>query len=404
MSLTPSQIQILKDNASLILAPSAPYGVGGFQAIKPFTEAGRFDFSRTTGKYVEKTGGLTWVDANVPAFDLNGALVNEPARTNLLLRSQQFSTAPWVLSKSGTGLFPVLLSSSELDPFGDNLACKYFFDTGGGISSNDWSAIRQAVSVAANTYTSSFYAKGEVGGEQILFRHVGGVLYKTVTLSTEWQRFTTTETGNTSDFSLEIRQGISGIGTINQTATIYFSGGQFELGAYATSPIPTAGATATRTADIPTSQSKQQSLINSQEGFLFAEVSTPDLSSANKGILCLSDGGINNRIFLAFIGTGNIRFFIAVGGVLQAYPTGVPYIKDHIYKFCFTYKLNEFILYIDGVPTISVLSGNVPAANSMNSVSFNLANPFTDYLIGSLYAAAIGTTALSEADAIALTT
>jgi hypothetical protein len=140
-----------------------------------------------------------------------------------------------VLSNFGTGVTPVLSSDALGSPNGTEDAYKIVFNAGSGTTSGDGSELYfNASEIEDNIQsTASIYLRGENGGEQLIFRGASNGSYQLVTLTTEWQRFTTTESTSPSGnqkFTFGIRQSVSGHGVINSAATIYAYGPQLEEG------------------------------------------------------------------------------------------------------------------------------------------------------------------------------
>ena len=140
-----------------------------------------------------------------------------------------------VLSNFGTGVTPVLSSDALGSPNGTEDAYKIVFNSGSGTTSGNGSELYfNASEIEDNIQsTASIYLRGENGGEQLIFRGASNGSYQLVTLTTEWQRFTTTESTSPSGnqkFTFGIRQSVSGHGVINSAATIYAYGPQLEEG------------------------------------------------------------------------------------------------------------------------------------------------------------------------------
>ena len=118
------------------------------------------------------------------------------------------------------------------------------FNSSTGTTSSDQSQITNIVAISSGTdATASIYLKGENGGEEIVLRGVADGSYIKLTLTTEWQRFSTTENSgtNTDAITFGIRQNVSGLGIINSSATVYAWGAQVEAQPAATSYIKTTG-------------------------------------------------------------------------------------------------------------------------------------------------------------------
>jgi hypothetical protein len=181
--------------------------------------------------------------------DVNGLIATAPANTVRVDQTQGAELTPTkfqnigytdfssgrVLSNFGTGVSPVLSSDALGSPSGTEDAYKIVFNAGSGTTSGDGSELYFNVSEIEDNIqsTASIFLRGENGGEQLVFRGASNGSYQLVTLTTEWQRFTTTENTSPSGnqkFTFGIRQSVSGHGVINSAATVYAYGPQLEEG------------------------------------------------------------------------------------------------------------------------------------------------------------------------------
>ena len=316
---------------------------------------------------------------NVPRIDYTGGgcphILAEPQRTNLLTYSEDFSQSSWSKTSGGTGSVPVITSNNVISPDGTQNASRIVFDAGSGTSNSDKSEISSSVTASDNTNaTASIYLKGLNGGEQLVFRGVASSTYTLITLTTEWQRFSTTEDSGTSNDFIQfgIRQSVSGHGVINANPTIFAWGAQIEEGSYATSYIPTSGSTVTRNQDLFT-RDGISSLINSIAGVFFIEMATflDEGTTADKWI-ALSDGTANNSVRIAYSGGANtIRAYLNVGGSAQADMTYAVTDVTQFSKIAFSYAANNFNLWVDGVKRVTDTSGSVFSANTLNRLGLD---------------------------------
>lgn len=143
---------------------------------------------------------------------------------NFLTFESEFDNAAWTKASGGTGSNPVVTANFTTAPDGTTTADRIVFDSGAGITSSDQSIISQSPIVPAGDYNGSIYLKGAIGGEQLLFRHVSGGSYTLLTLTTEWEQYSVTESRVVNNFELGIRQAVPG--TINSSVTIYAWGAQ----------------------------------------------------------------------------------------------------------------------------------------------------------------------------------
>lgn len=240
------------------------------------------NFSRAGGAVatrVNQQGLIETVPANTPRIDWSTGrpqLLLEPARTNLLIRSEEFDNASWikvsasvttnaVTAPDGTLTADKLVESSAtgfhsvhqlliLD--GSQHQISVFAKAG----ERTWIQLRGVSSALQNILVSFDLENGVVGSEFL----GTGEIYP---LPNGWYRCVMNmPTTATSGFEYVVRvaQGDNDSNyTGDGTSGIYIWGAQLEAGAYPTSYIPTDSATVTRAGeDLNTTLSSPTSLTN----------------------------------------------------------------------------------------------------------------------------------------------
>jgi hypothetical protein len=294
----------------------------------------------------------------------------EPQRTNIALYSEQINTG-FTTSQGGTGLVPVITANTTISPDGSQNADTIVFDAGAGTTASDQSALYQFFGGTTATYTGSFYAKTASGTAQIQVR-IDGAAYEKFTITNQWQRFTLTRalTGTGNGIDIAIRRGLNE--PMNASATIQLWGVQVELGAYATSYIPTLGASVTRVADAA-SKTGISSLIGQTEGTLFADVNWTFKNEAGSpvvGILTINNNvaNLDNCIILGIerqtSGINRVYCLVQNAGATEAGLFGSS-ISSGRYKIALAYKANDFVLYVNGVQIATDTSGSVPTTSQV---------------------------------------
>ena len=231
-----------------LLFPSGPFRVG-VAAANQIGGLADWTYGRTgTGYAANADGSQVSFAADVPRISNRGLLI-EAAATNLLLRSQEIDNASWSKFAAGTGVAPVVTANAATAPDGTTTADQVVFDLGASNTLSDQSMLNQGVTVAnATAYAGSVWLKAS-SAVTILCRHVGSGSYSLLNVTTAWQRFVVPETSVTTTPALSL--GLRGLGAAT-TATVNVWGVQLELGATATSYVPTVAATVTRPADAAT--------------------------------------------------------------------------------------------------------------------------------------------------------
>ena len=223
----------------------------------------RVTFTRTTNAtnpatYTNSSGNVTVATNNQPRFDYDpvaltckGLLIEE-SRANLVLQSEDIGTT-WIQNAS-----PTITLNATTSPAGTLTADLVE-------ASIISSGVFQTVTVSnATAYTLSYYIKAAPGSTDPIVRiGFGGnvVQYNTSTFATipggifttttvqdvgnGWRRVTMTGTTATTSYNVLIYGASSG-------SKFYVWGAQLEVGAFATSYIPTTTTALTRNADVAT--------------------------------------------------------------------------------------------------------------------------------------------------------
>jgi len=188
-------------------------------------------------------------------------------------------------------------------------------------------------------------------------------------------------------------------------SSVAYWGHQLEEGSYSTSLIPTEGVAATRLADVVNNAGDVNN-FNSEEGTLFAEISALSSQAVQSSYITISDGTYNNRASILFSinATNSIRTFLRVGGVTQVDLTNDVNDVQAFNKIAFSYKENDFKVYINGVLSKIDTSGLVWSANTITKLSFSEINTSAAPFFGKTKNIQVFDTALSDAELQTLTT
>jgi len=371
------------DQASLVVVPSG-YKSGKIYAQKPLTTDGQLTFTRaSTATRVNASGLIETVASGVPRLDYTNSscpkLLLEPQRTNLLTYSEQLD----LQSLQGS---PIITSNVAVSPDGYQNADKLTPNTG---TANYVGATR--IGMANNTYTVSMFAKAD-GKDWVFFYEIGsaagtnGVWFNVATgtigfvgsawsnakaedYGNGWYRVSATTTLAGGNYLYWLASNDNNVSQLTQNGTdgVLMWGLSYEVGAYATSYIPTLGASVTRVADAA-EKTGISSLIGQTEGTLFAEFDYN--GAANSGqyerIIALGDGTSQNRIILIVNNTtAQLYAFIGSGGsiIINQAISGTNVLGHH--KVAFAYKANDCAVYLDGVLVFSsTTAATIPATTA----------------------------------------
>jgi hypothetical protein len=330
------------------------------------------------------TGTLEEIASNVTPSSFGtggwGALV-EGARTNNVIWSEDFTQTAWNKTISAT-----VTGNTGIAPDGTTTADTFTAGANG-------SQIQQSfVGLSGTTYTVSFYIRRITGTGVVNLRAVENV-NTPITITSSWARYSLAVVSTTTTIRIGLTLGTSG-------DEIEIWGAQLEAGSFASSYMKTEGATFTRSADVIT-KTGASDLIGQTEGTLFAVVDYRNLIAFARQILYLSDNSDLNRVFLTTVeNVSRVRFEVR-NTTNQASITTGDINSSGILKIAGVYKENDFRLYVNGALIGSDTSGTVPV---MNRINVGCKQDGTQSLFDRILLAGISKTALTQAEAIALTT
>jgi len=307
--------------------------------------------------------------------NVNGSLLLEPQRTNLLTYSEDFSNASWAIV--GSGMTKTI--NYALSPNNDLTACRITTTTSG-------SAFYSNIGTVSGVHTRSLWVKSNNGASQTILFENGD----SVTATTSWQRVESITNGS-AIFPIQLS---------GANLDILIWKPQCELGSYSTSYIKSEGAATTRLQD-SCSMTGISDKIGQTEGTLFVEADLTH-SAASNGYLTQVRGNNSNRFFIFRDGATNKLGCYALVNATQIYTTLTTAVATGTIKAAFAYKSGSFAFYVNGV---QVGTSSAPYTISTNLTEFfidqnnGLENGFYNYNQAQLYK-----TRLSNAELATLTT
>lgn len=365
---------------------------------------------------VNASGFIELVANNVPRLDYplggiaNGCpgLLVEPAATNLTVQSENFGTtwSPVGLLAFGSG--SVLNTTATLDPYGTNVADLIVANT-----SVTQHRVDQTTVSAAGSYTFSIFLKAagygfarlRIGGTGAVFNLATGVvsatdsgivssiqsygngwyrciISKAVSVANEIVRVNIQSTQSTADFGGD---GTSGI---------YIFGSQYELGAAASSYIPTTTAAITRGADV-VNKSGIGGLIGQTQGTIYLDTTYNALVST--GTVWFSVLGSSNSIGLAL--ASSIRSIVnGQSDVLSGSPPTTSGIR-----IAWAYNASGVVCFVNGTQ-YTLANGGSQVITELNRVLIDMSSHATRIADTRIRSIALYPTRLTNAQLQALTT
>ena len=369
------------DDVSLAMIPSG-YKESKLYSVVPASGDGDLTFTRsTTGTRVNADGLIESVAINTPRIDYTGggcgSLLLEPQRTNLITYSEDFSNADWAKRN-------LTVTNSASSPDGETNAYKFVPNAAVG---NRY--LNNSASLNTSENTNSFFLKK---GELDFVKIGNAAAVVTVNLNTGALSKSTDSINDYSikeyangwwrvyiynksavSYQIQLFVGVDSNGSniaTNGTDGIYVFGAQLDSGSYATSYIPTAGSTVTRTAD-SSSTSGLSSVINSEEGVLYLKSQALFNDLTNRTI-SISDGTANNSVILRYSSTTQtISADVIVAGVSQCLMSYAVADVKAIHGIAIRYKVNDFSLWVDGVERATDASGSTFSASTLDTFAYD---------------------------------
>ena len=346
-------------------------------SVLPSTGVGDFTFTRaSSATRIARTGYIETVASGDSRLDYqlnpDGTVQEcphyllEPARTNLVTYSEDFSQSVWQKISVGSASAPIIASNFAVSPDGTQNATRVQFNISGSTSSDN-SYLQSVFALdGSSSYTLSFYIKSNTGVNQDLSVWLNSVA-NNITVTNEWVRVEQTFSSNsTSNRGF----GLAASGNIQQIVDVLIFGFQLEQGSYPTSYIPTNGTAITRAAETATG-SGDAATFNDSEGVLMFEVSTLTSGGSNR-IISLTDGTSANKLEFNFDTISNRFTLVFAANSLNQYIVQLALNEINFNKIAVKYKANDFALWINGIELNSQLSGNTSLSNSFDRI--NLAN------------------------------
>ena len=149
-------------------------------------------------------------------------------------------------------------------------------------------------------------------------------------------------------------------------------GWQVENNSVASSYIPSQGSASTRVAETANGAGNSE-VFNDSEGVLFCDIAALVNSDTPRAI-SISDGTLNNRVYMYYSTNNVLEVTIKVSGTDQASFSSTLSDSTLFNKLALKYKLNDFALWINGFEVDFDLSGSVFSTNTLDRLNLSYPN------------------------------
>ena len=371
------------NDASLIYYPSG-YKAGKAYSLKPTDGSGDLTFTRaSSATRVSEQGLIEEVATGVPRIDYTGGgcgkLLLEPQRTNVIVQSENLDNA----SAWPTNNITSINSDFATSPSGATTADKINYGSGNAfIRTNstltaassasifvkyvDFPFIQIMMSGDANHYANFDIQNGTIGSvgsaSTAAIEDYGNGWYRIIL-----NALTGTFNGSARFYKIDTLAKVWAQGG-GVAGSFLMWGGQYELGTYPTSYIPTTTTAVTRVAD-DARKNGISSLIGQTEGVFYFEFDYKknQINSA----LFQTSLGTTNAIYVLCLSDFKLRFIINLGGASQVSITTATVPNLGLNKVALAYKLNDAAFYLNGTQIGVDNSCLIPAVDSIYLTNAN---------------------------------
>ncbi|MGB7587491.1 MAG: hypothetical protein WBM00_02155 [Solirubrobacterales bacterium] len=281
-----------------------------------------------------------------------GGYLPEGAGTQLVTPTasiRDMTDASWVAvtctkAKTATGIDGVVNSASTLTATGAT------------------ATVLQTLVAAATSRTYSAWVRRKTGSGTIILRQGTATLDITALIN-----LTTYTRVELNDNELNVAFGFQ-INTSGDAIEVDFN--QFEAGAFATTPMASAGAA--RNADVLTYPTS--GWLNASAGTVLAQATVIVTVAAAKRIVEIHDGTANERIVLQDNGSATSQYVVTDGAAGQVNLTSGTIVVGTAFKVAGAYAVNDFALCFGGDAVQTDTTGTLP---TVTTLSIGVANTGT---------------------------
>lgn len=350
----------------------------------------------STATRINKFGLVETVAANVPRIDYDPTtgrckgLLREPAKTNLLLYSEQFDNAAWTKTNCNVTANAIIAPgvSSLADKIVENTTnSSHHIYQGYTAASPQLYVYYVFLKAAERSVVTIELSNAWTGGASATFNLSTGVIATAASSGGDLTNaaaiiipcvdgwcfcalLAIKGSANSNVFPvILLTDGINTVYTGDGVSGVYAWGAQLETAQTFSSYIPTTSAAVTRSADVfEMTGANFSDWYNQNEGTFVASGDMAYVNSNNPTLFEVSDGSPNNRHSLRMVGN-ELGYEVASGGTgVVDLATGNIVTANIPLTIAITYKVNNFVSTFNGENLLNDTTGAVPTG--INKLTF----------------------------------
>lgn len=343
----------------------------------------------STAAYIDRDRLIKYAAINALRYDhdpVSGAplgVLIEGSRTNLLTRSEEADNAAWtktnctisanaVSAPDGATTADKIVEANDVGQTHNTQHSPSF--TSGSIYTYSVflkAAERSRVIILLATAAFGANVQGDFtlsgNGTATIVLAGTSTSVRITAMANGWYRCeVTSQATATSAAAIQIRlhNGTSVAYNGDGTSGLYVWGAQLEVGAFASSYIPTTSATVTRSADA-VSLALSAVPFDATQGTLFAESQILQTATSTRIVAGLDDGGTDERIQIAHQNADALAGLMVDGGVSQASLAvgGAGVVKR---RSALTWRANDVAFSFDGAAATTDTSATLPTVTTLS--------------------------------------
>lgn len=314
----------------------------GIPAELTFARASAATYFDAVGMLQSAAAGVSRQDHHPVALSPLGTLL-EPGAVNLVRYSGDISNAAWV--KFGS---PTVTANAALAPDGTTTAASVLLSPSSGF-------YQRGTTAGGQTCTGSIWLRADtpITLRQAATDGVSSPILASINVTTTWRRFALTRTSDVTSTYVALQIDGTGGGGL-----VYAWGGQVELGAAASSYIPTTSAAASRAADALSLPLPYDGFSSPDGWTAILEFAPAALPGGVAALGLAGPAGFDDTTYAQIAADGTVTAIKRVGGQVAVSPVAGTVAIGKVSRLVLSQGASGAKLSLNGAPpVVAVLPG-----------------------------------------------